>query len=64
MKTCGIQLLLIVAASAPAAGLAELPPNTWVKLLEAETGAREQPVFVYASTRTVTNSASVPAGNG
>jgi hypothetical protein len=36
------------AAEAPAA-LKDAPANTWVKVLEAKTGAREQPVFVYAS---------------
>jgi len=48
MKTSGILLLLIVSASAPAADLDDVAPNTWVKVLEAETGGREQPIFVYA----------------
>lgn len=29
--------------------LAGAAPNTWVKIIQAETGGREQPVFVYAS---------------
>ena len=27
----------------------DVPANTWVKVLEAKTGGREQPVFVYAA---------------
>ncbi len=30
------------------ADLSAAPPNTWVKIHEAETGGREQPIFVYA----------------
>jgi RNA polymerase sigma factor (sigma-70 family) len=29
--------------------LKSAPPNTWVKVLEAKSGGRDQPVFVYAS---------------
>jgi len=35
-------------AAAPAA-LKDAPANTWVKVLEMKTGAREQPLFVYAA---------------
>ena len=48
MKTSGILLFLIISASALAADLDDVPPNTWVKVLDAETGGREQPIFVYA----------------
>jgi hypothetical protein len=30
-------------------GLAKAPANTWVKIHQAKTGAREQPIFVWAS---------------
>jgi hypothetical protein len=34
---------------ASAHALAAAAPNTWVRILEAKTGGREQPVFVYAA---------------
>ena len=48
MRASGVLPLLIISASVSAADLDDIPPNTWVKVLEAETGGREQPIFVYA----------------
>lgn len=32
----------------PQSPLKDVPANTWTRVLEAKTGGREQPVFVYA----------------
>jgi len=51
-----VPLQAAIAGEAPAvkapelpAALKDAPANTWVKILEMKTGAREQPVFVWAS---------------
>ncbi|MHC4914982.1 MAG: sigma-70 family RNA polymerase sigma factor, partial [Planctomycetota bacterium] len=47
----GLAAQRLLAAEAPALPetLKSAPPNTWVKVLEAKSGGRDQPVFVYAS---------------
>ena len=41
-------LLAVACPLMAQAPKADAPPNTWVRVLEAKTGGREQPIFVYS----------------